>query len=168
LPETDVLFLLAELGVALAGFTAIIGVLGSRPGVSDVRVDVLRLQVMLETSLFVAAASIVPALLEHFGVEPRNLWRIASAIFLLVQVPLELVALRRTRNMPDMTYAKVNVNTINWCLSIGADLFALGVLLDVVGTFASAFYLLTIFSLLTMSGLLFIQFAASTFYPPNE
>ena len=70
--------------------------------------------------------------------------------------------------MPDMTYSRFNVNTINWGLSIGADLIALGVLLDVVGTFSSAFYLLAVFSLLVMSGLLFIQFVASTFSPLDE
>ncbi len=70
--------------------------------------------------------------------------------------------------MPDMKLSKFNVNTINWCLSIGADLVMLGVLLDLVGTQASAYYMLAVFSLLVMSGLLFIQFAASTFIPRDE
>lgn len=55
--ETDLLFLLAEISVALAGFSAIVGVLGSRSGMSKVRVDALRLQAMLEANLVVAAPS---------------------------------------------------------------------------------------------------------------
>ena len=168
LPETDVLFLIAELAVALAGFSAVIGVLGSRPSTSDVRVDGLRLQVMLETGLFVAAAVLVPVILDHFGIESHLVWRISSAIFLLYQIPGEFLAARRTKKMPDMTVSKFNVNTINWTLSIGADLIVFGVLLGLFDTRAGAWYLVAVFSLLIMAGLLFIQFAASTFVSHSE
>ena len=168
MPETDVLFILAEVGVALAGFSAVIGVLGSRPGTSDVRVDGLRLQVMLESSLVVAGSAIIPVLLHHFGIESHAVWRISSATFLMVQIPLEFLARRRTKKMRDMTLSTFNVNTINWCLSLGADLIMIGVLLDLVGARASACYLLSVFSILTMAALLFIQFAASTFIVPDE
>ena len=166
--ETDLLFLIAEISVALAGFSAVIGVLGSRPSASDIRVDALRLQVMLESCLVVAAASIVPVLLSYFEVNAGTEWRLASAAFLLVQLPMEIVGFRRTRNMPDMKLSKFNENTINWCLSLGADLVMLGVLLELVGNQASAYYMLGVFSLLVMSGLLFIQFAASTFIPRED
>ncbi len=166
--ETDILFLIAELAVALAGFSAVIGVLGSRSGRSDIRVDGLRLQVMLETSLFVAAAVIVPAILDRFGIASHAVWRISSAIFLVYQIPGEFVSARRTKKMPEMTVSRLNVNTLNWALSIGADLVALGVLLDLFGTRAAAWYIVAVFALLVMSGLLFVQFAASTFVSPSE
>ncbi len=54
--DKDILFTLAELAVALAGFSAIIGVLSSRRGSTDLKVNALRLQVMLETCFMVAAA----------------------------------------------------------------------------------------------------------------
>jgi hypothetical protein len=168
LAETDLLFIIAEVSVALAGFSAVIGVLGSRPGASDIRVDALRLQVMLESGLVVAAASIIPVLLSHLGAESGAVWRVGSAAFLLVQLPMEVVGFRRTSKMPDMKVSKLNVNTFNWGLSIGADLIMLGVLLDLVGARASGYYMLAAFLLLVMSGLLFIQFAASTFVPRSE
>jgi hypothetical protein len=168
LRETDALSLIAELAVALAGFSAVIGVLGSRPGTSDVRVDGLRLQVMLETSLFVAAAVLVPVVLDHFGMESRIVWRISSAAFLLYQIPGEFLAARRTKKMPDMTVSRFNVNTVNWALSIGADLIAFGVLVGLFGPHAGAGYLVAVFALLVMAGLLFIQFAASTFVAPGD
>jgi hypothetical protein len=168
LPETDALFLIAELAVALAGFSAVIGVLGTRPGTSDIRVDGLRLQVMLETSLFVAAAVLLPVILEHFGIGSQVVWRISSAAFLLYQIPGEFIAAKRTKMMPDMTVSRINVNTINWSLSIGADVIAFGVLLGLFGTHAGAWYLVAVFALLAMAGLLFIQFAASTFVSPHE
>jgi len=168
LTETDLLFVIAEVGVALAGFSAVIGVLGSRRGTSDTRVDALRLQVMLESSLIVVAAAIIPSLLAHLGIEPRTSWRIASALFLLVQVPGEFLAVKRTRQMPDMKLSWFNTNSINWGLSLGADLIMLGVLLDLFGARSNGCYMLAIFLLLVMSGLLFIQFAASTFIPRGE
>jgi hypothetical protein len=168
LRETDALSLIAELAVALAGFSAVIGVLGSRPSSSDVRVDGLRLQVMLETSLFVAAAVLTPIILDHFGMESSIVWRLSSAVFLLYQIPGEFLAARRTKKMPDMTVSRFNVNTVNWALSIGADLIAFGVLVGLFGAHAGAGYLVAVFALLVMSGLLFIQFAGSTFVPRGE
>ncbi len=58
--DKDILFTLAELAVALAGFSAIIGVLSSRKDSADLKVNALRLQVMLETCFMVAAAALVP------------------------------------------------------------------------------------------------------------
>jgi hypothetical protein len=168
LPENDILFTFAELAVALAGFSAIIGVLGTRPSASDIRVDGLRLQVMLEASLAVAAFSIIPGLLDHFDIATGSVWRISAGIFLLIQVPTEFLGILRTREMPDMTLTRLNVNTINWALSIAADLIALGVALNWMGDRANAYYMLAVFLLLGMSGLLFIQFAASTFVPGDE
>ena len=71
--DTDILFIFAELSVALAGFSAIIGVLGSRKAIVDVRVNSLRIQVMLETCFMVAAAALVPALLSRFGIDAQIL-----------------------------------------------------------------------------------------------
>ena len=87
--ETDLLFIFAEIGVALAGFSAIIGVLSYRPGASDVRVDALRLQVMLETSLLVAAVAIIPVLLDSFGIASNALWvRFVNATLTLSSQPV--------------------------------------------------------------------------------
>ena len=58
--DRDVLFTVAEIAVALAGFSAIIGVLSTRKSSSDLKVNSLRLQVMLETCFMVAAAAFVP------------------------------------------------------------------------------------------------------------
>jgi hypothetical protein len=168
LVETDDLFTIAEIAVALAGFSAVIGVLGSRADRSDAQVDALRLQAMLESSLMVAFFALVPVLVTRFGVGTPSSWRISSVLFLLFAIPLEFLALSRTKNMRDMTLARFNINTVNWCLSLGADLIMLVVLLGLVGSHAGAFYLLAILALLTMSGLLFIQFAASTFVPRDQ
>ena len=166
--EQDLLLAIAEVSVGLAGFSAIVGLLGSRSSRSDLRVDALRLQVMLEASLMVAAYSFLPVLVSSFDFEVLTTWRISSAAFLIVAIPNELVALRRTRDMPDMKLNRMNINTVNWTLSLSADFIMLVVVIGVFESRAGALYLLAIFSILVMAGVLFVQFAASTFMPNDQ
>ena len=67
--EQDLLLTIAEVSVGLAGFSAIVGLLGHQSGRSDLKVDALRLQVMLEASLLVAAYSFLPLLISNFDFE---------------------------------------------------------------------------------------------------
>jgi hypothetical protein len=166
--ERDVLLTLAELAVALAGFSAIIGVLGARKSSADIKVNALRLQVMLETSFMVAAAALIPVLLDQFNLSPAMLWRVAAAIFLCMAIPYEFIARKRTKDMPDMTLTRVNINTINWGLSIGADLILITILFGFIAKNPDAFYLVTLLSQLTLAGILFVQFAAETFTHPDQ
>ena len=67
--DKDILYTLAELAVALAGFSAIIGVLSSRRDPTDRQVNALRLQIMLETCFMVAAAALAGNLFVQFAGE---------------------------------------------------------------------------------------------------
>ena len=166
--EKDFFFTLAELAVALAGFSAIVGVLGSRRGSRDNKVNSLRLQVMLETCFVVAAASLFPVILDQFDMAPAALWRTASAVYLCVAIPFEFVAQNRTRGMPNMTLTSININTVNWSISIVADFIAVAILLSLVGPYSEAFYLVTLLLQLVVAGIIFVQFAADTFTHMNE
>jgi hypothetical protein len=166
--DKDLLYILAELAVALAGFSAVIGVLSSRRDLADLKVNALRLQVMLETCFMVAAAALVPVLLDKFDISHSVLWRAASAVFLCIAIPFEFVARNRTRNLPDMTLSKLNINTINWALSLGADLLLVAILINAVDTWSEALYHVALFSQLTLAGTLFVQFAAETFAHPDH
>ncbi len=166
--DRDVLFTVAEIAVALAGFSAIIGVLSTRKSSSDLKVNSLRLQVMLESCFMVAAMSLIPVVLEQFNISAPVLWRVACAAFLCVVIPYEFVARKRTKGMPNMTLTKLNVNTVNWALSFGADLVLVAILLSLVGAYSEAFYLVVLLLQLTVAGTLFIHFAAETFTLPNQ
>ena len=131
--DRDMLFTFAEIAIALAGFSAIIGVLSSRQQSIDLKANSLRLQVMLETC-FMA----------------------------------EFIARARTKDMPNMTLTRLNVNTVNWALSLGADLILVAIVLSLVGTHAQAFYVLALFFQLAVAGTLFVQFAAETFVAPDH
>lgn len=166
--DRDILYTFAELAVALAGFSAVIGVLSSRRASADLTINALRLQVMLETCFMVAAAALVPVLLDKFNIDQSLVWRISSAAFLCIAIPFEFVARARTKNLAKMTLSKLNVNTINWALSIGADLLLAAILFNFLGMWSDALYVAALFSQLALAGILFIQFAAETFAQPDE
>jgi len=62
-----------------------------------------------------------------------------------------------------MTLTKINVNTVNWALSIGANLVLIAILFNLVGAFSEAFYLVALLLQLILAGILFVQFAAESF-----
>jgi hypothetical protein len=166
--EHDFLFTIAEISVGLAGFSAIVGFLGGRKGRADLRTDALRLQVMLEMSLQVAGAALVPVLVSHFGFETWVTWRISAAIWLLVAIPAEIIAWRRTSHIPQMKLNQLNVNTVNWILCLVSDVVMLVVAIGQFGPNAGALYLLAIFLYLASAAVLFVQFASSTFIPDGN
>jgi hypothetical protein len=166
--EKDLLLTIAEVAVALAGFSAIVGLLGNRSGRSGIKVDALRLQVMLELGLSVAAAAFLPVLISLFEFDLWTTWRIAAALWLALAIPSEIIAWFRTREMPDMKLDRLNVNTINWLLCLLSDTV---MFLLVIGFFESrtgAVYLLALFMYLSAAAILFVQFAGSTFMPSDQ
>jgi hypothetical protein len=166
--EQDLLLTIAEVSVGLAAASAIVGLLGHRSGRSDIRVDALRLQVMLEMSLSVAAGAFLPVLVSLFDFEVWATWRIATAAWLVIAIPGEILAWHRTRSMPDMKLSRLNINTVNWVLCLLSD--AIMILL-VIGFFepqVGAVYLVAILLYLASAGILFVQFAASTFIPNDR
>lgn len=85
---SDYLFLVCELAAAFAGFTAIVSVLDQQYGSGSERIDVVRLRQMVELSLVVIAAGLMPALLARLSVGERVLWRIACTAMLVAGVAL--------------------------------------------------------------------------------
>jgi hypothetical protein len=84
---------IAEIAISLAGFTGIVAVLGRRARGEWTPLELLRLRLLLETSLGVLFCSFLPALLLAAGVGATSGWRVAN----LVQALLHsggLVALR--------------------------------------------------------------------------
>lgn len=85
---SDYLFLVCELAAAFAGFTAIVSVLDQRSDSGSLKIDVVRLRMMVELSLVVIGAGLLPALLFRLGMEEHALWRIACAAMLVGGVAL--------------------------------------------------------------------------------
>lgn len=86
MPEEDLLYTLAEVAIAVAGFSGIVTALSSRDGRSaeQAALDFQILQGVLMASLLVVGFSVLPGALVHMGVSVRAAWRVSSSIFFLV------------------------------------------------------------------------------------
>jgi hypothetical protein len=166
--EKDLLLTIAEVSVGLAGFSAIVGLLGNRSGRSGIKVDALRLQVMLEMALLVAAGAFLPVVISLFELDIRTSWRISTAAWLAIAIPSEIIGWFRTRDMPDMKLDGLNVNTINWVLCLLCDSIMFIVMIGFFEAQAGALYMLALFLYLAVAAILFVQFAASTFMPSDQ
>jgi hypothetical protein len=78
--EGENLRTLAEVAIALAGFTGVVAVLGRRARGAWAPLELLRLHVLLATSVGVLMLSFIPALLEALNVSGPPLWQIANLI----------------------------------------------------------------------------------------
>jgi hypothetical protein len=166
LVNIEYLFTIAEVAVALAGFSALVGIVGRRVGRSDPRIDAFRLQLMLEASLFVAALALFPVLPRKFGASPGAASRVSCIVLLVVDIPLTLFTFRRAIPLRSL-YRRGDPTTerILWVLGLGADVLAV---VGAPGFFAhqvEALYSAALFLNLILAGVLFIRFAASTFMP---
>jgi len=81
--EADLLQTLAEVGVAIAGFTGVVVVLGRRARGDWSPPEIQWLHMLLLSSLSVVFFALLPVVLENAGLLPSGVWRL-SAGFLAV------------------------------------------------------------------------------------
>lgn len=84
LENTDTLLSLAEIAAAFAGFAALVSVLrreSDQP--ADAVHDLLRLRLVISSSVAGVAAALIPVGLAGYGLETGLTWRLAALIFLL-------------------------------------------------------------------------------------
>jgi hypothetical protein len=78
--EAELLFTIAEIAVAFAGFASIVSVLGRRYSKDDPRLDSFRIRTMLQASLGAVFSSLFPFLPANFGVSDPLVWRISALV----------------------------------------------------------------------------------------
>lgn len=84
--ESETLRTLAEVAVALTGFTGIVAVLGRRAGGEWSPLELLRLRMLLETSLGVLFLSLIPVLILTLRPSQESLWRVGNSLQGLVHL----------------------------------------------------------------------------------
>jgi len=82
--ETGTLETMAEIGIALTGFTGVVSVLEDRPRVGWAGPDRVLLVALLIWSLIAAIFGVLPGVLVKAGLEPHQTWRLATLIFAVV------------------------------------------------------------------------------------
>ena len=166
--DADHLLTVAEVGIALAGFSALVAVLGVRSGRTHPRLDSLRLRLMVECSLFVVAFSLFPLIPSRLGASADLSWRISAGAFLAMDAIMTATMLQRMRTVREL-YSKADRLTSIVCQAFGyaADIAVVFILLGLVGPLASGLYFVALYLNLVIAGALFLGFAASIFVPPE-
>lgn len=92
----DALFALAQVSIALAGFTGVVVVFGGRSGQWHA-LDRYRIVTILWLSLGPAFLALLPSGLEMLGIRGTALWRLSSLVFVLFATGAVIVLVRQYR-----------------------------------------------------------------------
>jgi len=84
LDVTGNLLNVAEISAAFAGFAALVSVLRQRGTRADALHDILRLRIVISTSMVVVVAALIPVGLANFHLSERLVWGISASILLLL------------------------------------------------------------------------------------
>jgi hypothetical protein len=93
LAQNETLYTIAEIGATLAGFAALAGVLGSR-GSGTAAGNFANLWGVVLISLSLVIFSLVPVVVAEFGVSTFAVWRVSSAIFLVLMTAAGAIGMR--------------------------------------------------------------------------
>ena len=81
---TSDLLNIAEISAAFAGFAALVSALRQRGTRADALHDILRLRIVISTSMVVVVASLIPVGLANFQLSERLVWGVSACILLLL------------------------------------------------------------------------------------
>jgi hypothetical protein len=169
LENTDTLLALAEIAAAFAGFAALVSVIrrGAREHHEAVH-DLLRLRLVIASSVAGVAGALVPVGLAGYGLETDLIWRLAALIFLVMDngiIASFTSAYRPVRGkFPPDRLAVVVVSALEFLEQLG--------LVAVIFNFsfgnAPALYVTALIANICQAGFIFVRFVGSAFRHQHE
>ena len=85
---SDILQTIAEVAIALTGFTGIVFALSGRTAESISGVALIRFRILLIASLVALALALLPFFVHYVGASPGVTWSVCSAVVLAIMVPV--------------------------------------------------------------------------------
>jgi hypothetical protein len=164
LENTDTLLSLAEIAAAFAGFAALVSVIRrKREDPSEAIHDILRLRLIISSSVVGVAAALTPVGLAGYGIPQTLVWRLSSLIFLILSYGIILSFVRAYRPVegefpPDRLAVGVasSIEALEQ-----ASLFV--VLLGLPFGNQGALYVTALIGNICQAGFIFVRFVASAF-----
>jgi len=98
---SEILQTIAEIAIALTGFTGIVVAHGGRDQAGFSGFARFRFQILVAASLTALALALVPFLLHHLGVPAPAVWSICSALVAIFMVPIVILDVRSFRDHAD-------------------------------------------------------------------
>jgi hypothetical protein len=121
---------------------------------------------MLEASFLVLAFSLFPLIPTKLGATPIISWCISAGAFLVVDLAVTVVSLRRLRDLRRVLTRGDRFHSVFiQLLAYSADALMAVVVLGIAAPLAPGLYFVALYVNLALAGLLFVAFAASTFLP---
>ena len=160
---SDVLLSLAEISAAFAGFAALVSVLRERGNRAETLHGILRLRVVISTSVVVVTACLVPIALAEFELSDRIVWGASAALLLILNYSVVLSFLKSYKAVqglfpPDLT-AVILVGALEFL-----DQAALVIiLLNIWPTLDSPLYLAALILNICQAAFVFLRFVGSEF-----
>ena len=164
--HSDILLTIAEIAVALAGFSSLVTVIGRRSGDDESNTfSLFRLQLLLENALRNAASALLPLPFLATAANDPAMWRIASGLFRASNVLYTVITIRRGITVgvrPEVQwqqrilYSIWSVSFISAALDV-ANVFGLG------GQHAFSLFLASLILAVCCTGLMFLMVAIEIF-----
>lgn len=157
--HTEILLTLAEVATAFAGFASIVAVFRKR-GELTLHLDAFRFRGIIENCLVVLAFSLLPLIVDSYGLWEGVSWRISSMALLVVYGSVFIAAARRLRQMLGPSWIRDLPFSLPMTFVIGVTFISVTFLnsLSITPQFAPALYLTALCCPLVVAGLLFMHF----------
>ena len=159
--NSEVLLTLADVSVAFAGFAGLAGVLRRHFAPADHWIAGARFRGLIENALIALAFSLLPFALERLGLTGNLLWRYASLMFGVGWLAAGVAAMRyharaAKEGSPRIPHARNAVFVVVFLTSAVQIINSFGLF----GDWADAIYLVGLYAVLGVAGLLFMRLMA--------
>ena len=164
LENTETLLSMAEIAATFAGFAALVSVIRRESNrIADAAHDLLRLRLVISSSVAGVATALIPVGLDGYGLEPALTWRLAALIFLLLDYGIIagfVGAYQPVRGTFPPDRLAVSVVSI---LELFEQLSLMAVVFGIASGSAPALYVTALIANLCQVGFVFVRFVESAF-----
>lgn len=164
LENTDTLLSMAEIAAAFAGFAALVSVLRRRaasPG--DAVHDLLRLRLVISSSVAGVAAALIPVGIAGYGLDPSLTWRISALIFLIFDNGVIAAFMSDYRPVKGSFTPDRLAVTLVTSLEVLEQASLIAVLFGLSSGNAPALYVTALIANVCQAGFIFVRFVGSAF-----
>jgi hypothetical protein len=169
MPNTETLLALAEICAAFAGFAALVSVL--RRGsdrFADAVHDLLRLRLVISSSVSGVAAALIPVGIAGYGIEADIAWSVAALVFLTFDNGI-IVSFLRAYEPVQGTFAPDRLAVgVFMSLEMVEQASLIAVLFGFSFGNAAALYVTALIANICQAGFIFVRFVGSTFHHENQ
>lgn len=169
MPNTETLLALAEIAAAFAGFAALVSVLRRRGDrVADAVHDLLRLRLVISSSVAGVAAALLPIGIAGYGIETDLAWSLAAFVFLASDNGIILSFLRTYRPVRGAFEPDHLAVSVFMPLEVIEQASLIAVLLGLPFGNPAALYVTALIANICQAGFIFVRFVGSAFHYENQ